>query len=85
MMRPIVVLLGFPCFTGILGVLGSWGPYSRFILFDPKYGLSTLRKHYVLKGRCPIVFKMAKRPKGQMVPFSRMYRGEFTWPPWIKK
>ena len=46
MMRPVVVLLGFPLFCRHFAVFESWSPNSPFSLFDPQNGPSALQKHY---------------------------------------
>ena len=69
-MRPIVVLLVFPLVVGISAVYGSC-PNSRFVLFDPHHGLSTLQKHYVLKGQFRILtrkyYETWEMPQGKFV------------------
>ena len=60
-------------------VLGSWNPEFTICPFRAEYGLVKLPKHYVLKGKWPILkrkntIKQGKKtPKGQMVPISRVY------------
>ena len=58
-----------------------WGlgtPNPPFVLFGPENGLFKLPKHYVLKGKWPILKQKycktgEKPPKGQMVLISRVY------------
>ena len=67
-MRPIVVLLLFPCFAGIFACFG---------LLEPKFTICPSRppewpfKHYVSMRKIPL--KQGEMPKGQMLPSSRMY------------
>ena len=84
---PVVVLwrFSFPCFKGISGGLGSWNPEFTIC---PFLGLFELPKHYVLKGKWPILKRKIlyktgeKTPQGQMVPISRVYNPP---PPYMRE
>ena len=69
-----VILLEFPCFIGISTVLGFGSQIHHLSFSTRKMALSTLQKHYGLKGKCPILMrkyskaceKNAKRTNGSI-------------------
>ena len=69
----------FPCVEAIFGA--NWGQslwWVRLWSFStPIMALSTLQKHYVVKGNVQFdaknATKLRRKPKGQMVPFPRMH------------
>ena len=51
MIRPVVVLLGFPLFCRHFGCCGALEPEPAFVLFDPQNGPLYTPKPLRLKGK----------------------------------
>ena len=90
-MRPVVVLLDFPLFCRHVGCLWVLEPKFTFVLFDLQNSLFYTPTTLLLRVRnssdvhASILQELRKQKpkrtngKGQMVPFSRVYKGPFQW------